>query len=88
MTNYQKLATMIFRIIGFFLIAYGFISSFEMMIIPWFIPEDKFKTAMFNQVWYLMYLPNLIYMTIGFLLFASSRSLAKWICFDFDKFNE
>lgn len=77
MTHYQKLATMIFRIIGLILIAASFIL---------WIPAFLLNLSRVNPFFTLFSM--LPYLVLGILLFILSKFLAKWICFDFDKFNE
>lgn len=82
MNHYQKLATMIFRIIGAFLILFGILlvlMPFALSILGHLILFGYFTpTAVFG----------ILLLILGIVLFASSKFLAKIICFDFDKSNE
>jgi hypothetical protein len=75
MTHYEKLATMIFRIIGIIEIGIGLVLWIPSAIIPGF--------NVLRVVFYV-----LPFLAIGFVFFAFSRPLAKRVCFDFDKFDE
>jgi hypothetical protein len=80
MTHYQKLATMTFRLIGALLMLTGVLTVviylFPRLIDPYFrdwrliIPVSVYSLPFF---------------VTGFFLFATSRPLGRWICFDFDK---
>ena len=75
MTHYQKLATMIFRIIGVIEIAIG--------LVLW-IPSALISS--FRPIYILFYV--LPFLVLGFTFFVFSRQLARRVCFDFDKFDD
>lgn len=77
MTHYQKLATIIFRVIGLILIIASFI-----LWIPAFLVNPLAVNPFFTLFSILPYL------VLGIVLFTLSKFLAKYICYDFDKFNE
>lgn len=77
MTHYQKLATMIFRIIGLIIIIGGSVSWIQTFF---FAPKIINASLVLFAV--------LPYLIVGMVLFVLSRFLARWICLDFDKFNE
>ncbi len=77
MTHYQKLASMIFRIIGLILI----IASFVL-----WIPALLINSLAVNP--YFTLFSMLPYLVLGIILFAFSKFFAKWICIDIDKLNE
>lgn len=83
MTHYQKLATLIFRIIGALFLAiaifYGLISVVASTLV--YSLNSIAWLAFVNFYW----LPLLI---IGIILFASSKKLGKFVCFDFDRFDD
>ncbi|HRH46220.1 MAG TPA: hypothetical protein PKY82_31540 [Pyrinomonadaceae bacterium] len=74
MTHYQKLATMIFRIIG----VISFIAGLLL-----FLSSISLSAGMINVFSiFTIFAPHLIG---GFLLFVSSKVLAKLVCFDLDE---
>jgi hypothetical protein len=77
MTHYQKLATMIFRIIGLVGIIGSFISWIGVFL---FAP----RILGFFPIAFAV----LPYLIVSMVLFGASRYLARWVCFDFDKFDE
>ena len=77
MTHYQKIAAMIFRIIGLI----GIIFSFILWIAGFLFAPRAFGLFSFAFV-------VLPYLIISMILFGASRFLARWVCFDFDKFGE
>lgn len=80
MTHYEKLATVIFRILGVLLLVIGiFIGVIALLAIAVSRSLEPLVFVIFYTV------PMLI---LGVLFFATSRKLAKRVCFDFDKFNE
>ena len=83
MTHYQKLATMIFRILGLFFLTLGFLFAIISIV-------ALILVYSFNFVIYIVYANFnwLPLMLLGMFLFSTSRSLAKGICFDFDRFND
>lgn len=80
MSHYQKLATIIFRFAGAMLM---FISA--LVVIVYFISRIGFidywdwRILIAATVWTI---PPLV---TGFFIFAASKPLARWVCFDFDK---
>jgi len=70
---------MIFRIIGAFFLVFGGIAALIALIFTFGEMRISFGIAVFYA------LPTIIF---GILFFSLSRILAKWVCFDFDKFNE
>jgi hypothetical protein len=83
MTHYQKLATMIFRVLGLLFIIAGVLAA--LISIGSLIIVYQFSFIIYMIYVNLYWLPL---MTLGMFLFILSRKLAKWICFDFDKFDE
>lgn len=79
MTHYEKLATMLFRLIGTFFLIFGGISALAALIFISGEPRMAFWIALFYS------LPTIIF---GITFCSLGKKLAKWICFDFDKFNE
>jgi hypothetical protein len=77
MTHYQKLAILVFRIIGLILILTSFI-LWTLAFIANLSKVNPFFTLF----------SILPYLIVGIILFALSKFLAKWICFDFEKFDE
>jgi hypothetical protein len=71
---------MIFRILGAFLLILG--TLIAVMVFISFFLIGTFETVIF-VVFYSVPLT-----VLGILFFAASRKLAKWVCFDFDRFNE
>ena len=78
MTHYQKLAIMIFRVIGLFFLFFGGITVVYALIFT--LVEIRIAV---NAIFYA--LPAIIFAII---FFSLSRKLASWVCFDFDKFND
>lgn len=85
MTHYQKIATMIFRIIGvFFLISSALIGLISLLLSLLFVSVGGIGNVVgFFSIF--SWLPTLIF---GIVFFSSSRLLAKWVCLDFYKINE
>ena len=79
MTHYQKLATMIFRIIGAVFLIFGGILAILALIFVFFESRITIPIVLFYS------LPTII---LGILFFSLSRKLAKLVCFDFNKFDE
>jgi len=77
MTHYQKLAVMIFRIAGVIII----VSSLVLWVPAFFIMPQSLNP-------FFVLFTILPYLIIGIILFTLSRFLARWICLDFDRFNE
>lgn len=80
MTHYEKLSTMIFRILGTFLLLVGTIIAVMALIT---IPVNGLFPPVFFIIFY-----SIPLMVLGILFFSASRKLAKWVCFDFDRINE
>jgi hypothetical protein len=80
MTHYEKLVTMIFRILGAFLLIVGILIA--VMALISIVVTELFPAAFFI-VFYSVPLT-----VLGILFFSASRRLARWVCFDFDRFNE
>ena len=80
MTRYQKLATMIFRIIGAFLLIVGVLTAIIGFAASIFIVP---QVGVWIGIFY-----SLPFTIFGILFFAFSRNLARWVCFDFDRFSE
>ena len=79
MTHYQKLATIAFRIIGTFFLVFGAIAAIIALIFIVGGETWAVAVALFYSI------PSIVF---GIVFFSLSRRLAKWVCFDFDKFNE
>jgi hypothetical protein len=73
MTHYEKLGALIFRLSGVVLLIFSLISTI------WIFAISSFAVYTFL---YFTAVPALL---IGIALFAFSRSLAKLVCFDFEK---
>jgi uncharacterized protein YacL len=81
MTHYEKLAAMIFRILGAFLLILGILIAVMALIsIP--VVQQLFPALIFI-IFYSIPLAIL-----GIYFFSTSRKLAKRVCFDFDKLDE
>ena len=80
MTHYQKLATMIFRIVAVFLLIVGVSTA----IIGF--TASLFIFAQFG-IWIGVFY-SVPFTIVGILFFILSRNLARWVCFDFDRFDE
>ena len=76
MTHYQKLATMIFRILGIVTLVSGLILIIMRFV---YLPSGSLLMV------FVIFLPYLIG---GLLSFALSQFLAKVVCYDLDKFDE
>lgn len=87
MTHYQKLATMIFRIVGVLLITVSLILFIQAALSVRLVPQFQ-NLLLSANLSYLPYLIYLVYLIAGMILFSSARFLAIWVCLDFDKFNE
>lgn len=79
MTHYQKLSTMIFRIIGVVFLVFGGIAALLALLFIF----GEMRMAIWIALFYS--LPTIVF---GILFFSLSGKLAKWVCFDFDKFND
>ena len=84
MTHYQKLATIVFRITGLILIIYNLMLCIQSFIIS-LIPEFQPLSSTIKPLTLSVVLP---YLFMGIILFSLSKNLAKFICFDFDKYDE
>ncbi len=73
MTHYQKLATMIFRIVGLILIIGGLFQTLVIFTLDFPVKYGSFFYTL------------LPYLIVGILLTIASRFLAKLVCFDFNK---
>ena len=87
MTHYQKLATMIFRIVGAFFLVLGAVMALVSLAITFLFKFSSYGNLSSTSVFMGNFccLPAIIF---GILFFGLSRILAKWVCFDFYKFNE
>ena len=77
MTHYQKIATIIFRVIGVTVL----IITLLLMILSFLISLPSMNSVMV----FITFSPHLI---VAIVSFALSRFLAKLVCFDFDKSDE
>ena len=76
MTHYQKLATMIFRIIGTVFLVFGVMTSLLVLFFIFAEPRMALPIAISYS------LPTIV---LGIVFFSFSRLLSGWVCFDFDK---
>lgn len=77
MTHYQKLATMIFRLLGVIVLIAGILLLFS----TWLITSPLMSFLMILKI-------CLPYLIGGVSLFTLSKFLAKLVCFDLDKNDE
>ncbi len=79
MTHYQKLATMLFRIVGVFFLVVAILTAVGGYALSMFwIREAGFLIAITYA------LPCTI---IGILFCSLGRRLSMWVCFDFDRWG-
>lgn len=91
MTHYQNLATPAFRFIGFLLVLMHIIWGINFFFQFWWLqPQENFVSTSisYNAFRGWGYLYGIISIFAGAVIFAKSRSLARWVCFDIDKDNE
>lgn len=84
MTHYEKLATMIFRIFGAFLLVLSAISFILALCFGIFAIFDSYGKGSNGAILlFVVYtVPTGIF---GFIFFKLSRFLAKFVCYDFDE---
>lgn len=80
MTHYQKIATLIFRIIAVLAMLWGLISWLIVAVTTFFVAHTTFLPSGFI-------VPGL-YLVSGIIMFSLSRFLAAWVCLDFDEFRK
>lgn len=79
MTHYQKLTTIIFRVIGLIFLIFGTLGAIISLI---FFLSREMWAILIGLVY------GLLPMIFGIIFFSFSRRFAKWVCFDFDKYHE
>lgn len=87
MTHYEKLATMIFRIIGvfFLIISVLLLIISAIFVLLGFLDPFMFRLAG-NVLFLLIYIVPMI--IVGFFIYANSPKLARKVCSNLDKLNE
>jgi ABC-type arginine transport system permease subunit len=80
MTHYEKLATMIFRILGAFLLLVGIIIAVMASLT---MPVNGLFPPVFFIIFY-----SIPLVVLGILFFYGGRKLARWVCSDFNKSDE
>ena len=70
---------MVFRVIGLFLMTMGVAGALVVLLAT----LAEARTALLIAALYV--LPHLV---LGVFFFASSKKLARWVCYDFEKFND
>ncbi|MGI8467703.1 MAG: hypothetical protein ACR2N3_04555 [Pyrinomonadaceae bacterium] len=81
MRHYQKLTTMIFRIIGVLAMFIGVVSWIVISITMFLITSNNVT----NNVVLVTFVAPTLYLVGGIIMFSLSRILAIWICLDFDE---
>jgi hypothetical protein len=77
MTHYQKLATMLFRVIGAVLMLTGVATLAVFLVVGVFFPPMYSMTLPFTLFY------SLPLVLLGILFFASSMALARWVTVGF-----